>query len=301
MESFDRRRGHRRRRRGPRSRRFGARPRRGGDPRRGELRHRRACDAERRPGASRRRQRPAEEVRHQGQPRADLRRLDNPQARRRPVQRPRPGARIRRRMRADLPVPARQRRHLHREADRHAGRLDRAAGVRHPRMAHPGRGDRAAKKPQRLGPRSPPRRKRAPEGRADPAQARDAGDRARRTQGPRDRHHRASGRQGYRHRGQEGHRHRDRRPHRQRQFPQDVRSAAHRGVPAGRPALLVPGRRRRDRRHGDRRVAVGDRHADRRGRPRHHQDAPCRNAVGLSQPLLRDRQSRSSISARRPG
>ena len=115
-----------------------------------------------------------------------------------------------------------------------------------------------------------------------------------RAQGPRDRHRRAGGRQGRRHRGQAGHRHRDRRTHRQRQFPQDVRSPPHRGVPAGRPALLVPGRRRRDRRHGHRRVAVGDRHADRRSRPRHHQDASCRNAVGLSQPLLRDRQSHLS-------
>ena len=97
----------------------------------------------------------------------------NPQARRQPLQRPRSGAHVRRRMRADLPVPARQRRHLHREADRHAGRLDRAAGVRHPRMAHPERGDRAAAQPQRLGAGAPPRRKRAQEGRADPAQARD--------------------------------------------------------------------------------------------------------------------------------
>ena len=82
-------------------------------------------------------------------------------------------------MRSDLPVPARQRRHLHREADRHAGRLDRAAGLRHPRMAYPERGDRAAAQPQRLGAGPPPRRKRAQEGRADPAQARDDADRAR--------------------------------------------------------------------------------------------------------------------------
>ena len=52
-----------------------------------------------------------------------------------------------------------------------AGRLDRAARVRHPRMAYSGRGDRAAAKPQRLGPGAPARRKRAQERRADPAQA----------------------------------------------------------------------------------------------------------------------------------
>ena len=102
-----------------------------------------------------------------------------PRARRQPLQRPRPGAHLRRRVRADLPVPARQRRHLHREADRHAGRLDRAAGLRHPRMAHPERGDRAAAQPQRLGAGAPACRKRAQEGRADPAQARDDADRAR--------------------------------------------------------------------------------------------------------------------------
>ena len=44
----------------------------------------------------------------------------------------------------------------------------------------PERGDRAATKPQRLGARPPARRKRAQEGRADPAQARDDADRARR-------------------------------------------------------------------------------------------------------------------------
>ena len=87
-------------------------------------------------------------------------------------------------------------------------------------------------------------------------------DRARGRKGTRARHRRASRRQGRRHRSQERHRHRDRRPHRQRQLPPDVRSAAHRGIPAGRPALLVPGRRRRDRRDGDRRVALGNRHAD---------------------------------------
>ena len=217
-----------------------------------------------------------------------------------PLQRPRSGARVRRRMRADLPVPARQRRHLHREADRHAGRRDRAAGLRHPRMAYPGRGDRAAAKPQRLGPRAPSCRKRAQEGRADPAQARDEGDRPRRQRRQGARRRGPGRRPRHRHRGQEGHRHRDRRPHRQRQFPPHVRSAADRGIPAGRPALLVPGRRRRARRDGDRRVALGDRNPDQRGRPRHHQDAPRRVPLGLSQPLLRDRQPDLSISARRP-
>ena len=47
-------------------------------------------------------------------------------------------------------------------------------------MARPERGDRAAAEPQRLGSGAPARRKRAQEGRADPAQARDDADRARR-------------------------------------------------------------------------------------------------------------------------
>src|SRR5205085_2918251 len=49
--------------------------------------------------------------------------------------------------------------------------LDRAAGLRHPRMAYPGRGDCAAAQPQRLGAGAPSRRKRAQQGRADSAQA----------------------------------------------------------------------------------------------------------------------------------
>ena len=225
----------------------------------------------------------------------------NSRARRQPLQRPRSRAHLRRRMRADLPVPARQRRHLHREADRHAGRLDRAAGLRHPRMAHPERGDRAAAQPQRLGPGPPSRRKRAQEGRADPAQARDDADRARRAQRrKRARHRRAGRRPRHRHRGQEGRRHRHRRPHRQRQLPPHVRSAAHRGIPAGRPALLVPGRRRRARRDGHRRVALGDRQRrPARSAPPSPRRATSARAGAISASTTRP-TARSSISARRP-
>ena len=65
-----------------------------------------------------------------------------------------------------------------------------------------------------------------------------------------------------RHHGQhprpQGRHHRHRRLDRQRQLPPHVRSAADRGVlRSRRHALVGPGRQRRDRRHGDRRVAVG--------------------------------------------
>ena len=72
----------------------------------------------------------------------------------------------RRRERLDLPVPDRERRRVHREADRPGRRLDLAAHLRHQGVAHPGRGGGAAPQPQRLGPRPPARRKRAQEGRA---------------------------------------------------------------------------------------------------------------------------------------
>ena len=160
--------------------------------------------------------------------------------RREPLQRPRPGPRSS----PTRYVPTFQFLldngvDVHREADRHAGRLDRAAHLRHPRMAHPERGDRAAAQPQRLGPGSPPRRKRAQEGRADPAQARDdARSSASSTRRAGCSASWSSRRQQHReHRGQQGRRHRDRRPHRQRQLPPHVRSAADRGIPAGRPAL----------------------------------------------------------------
>ena len=62
-------------------------------------------------------------------------------------------------------------------------RLDPAAHLRHQGMAHPGRGGGAAPQPQRLGPRPPPRRERAQEGRADPAQAQDDADHPREADG----------------------------------------------------------------------------------------------------------------------
>ena len=90
-----------------------------------------------------------------------------------PLQRPRPDPRVRRRERPDLRLPDRQRRRVHREADPVAGRLARRPHLRHQGMAHPEPGDRAAAKPQRLGPGPPARGKRAQEGRADLAQAQD--------------------------------------------------------------------------------------------------------------------------------
>ena len=75
-----------------------------------------------------------------------------------------------------------------------AGRLDRAAHLRHQGMAHPGRGDRAASQPQRLGPGAPAGRKRAQEGRADPAQAQDDADRARASRRRQGARHRGEGR-----------------------------------------------------------------------------------------------------------
>ena len=118
--------------------------------------------------------------------------------------------------------------------------------------------------------------------------------------GARARHRRAGRRPRHRDRGEEGRGHRHRRPHRQRQLPPHVRSAAHRGIPAGRHALLVPGRRRRACRDGHRRVALGDRHPDQRGRPRHHQDAPCRLRAGAISASTTRPTARSSISARPP-
>ena len=103
------------------------------------------------------------------------------------------------------------------------------------------------------------------------------------------------------HRGQEGRRHRDRRAHRQRQLPPHVRSAADRGVPAGLRCPIAPGRRRRARRDGYRRFALGDRQPDQRGRRRHHQDAAHRLPLGL---LLRWSTRPTApcfAAARRPG
>ena len=110
-----------------------ARARRLGDRRRGELRHRRPRHAERRARAARRRPRAAAEVQHQGHRRPGVPRLGARRRRREPLQRPRSGARLRRRERLDLPVPARQRRRVHREADRPGRRLDRCRASSSPR------------------------------------------------------------------------------------------------------------------------------------------------------------------------
>ena len=170
----------------------GARCRRLGDRGRRELRHRRPRHAERRTGAARRRSRPAAEIQHQGRRRQGVRRLGAARPRRKPAQRPRPGAGVRRRERLDLQFPDRERRRVHREADHAAGRLHGGPHLRHQGVAHSERGGRAAPKPQRLGPGAKARRKRAQEGRADPAQAQDDLDRAREPQSrPRARHRRA--------------------------------------------------------------------------------------------------------------
>ena len=72
-----------------------------------------------------------------------------------------------------------------------AGRLHGGPHLRHQGVAHSERGGRAAPKPQRLGPGATARRKRAQEGRADPAQAQDDLDRAREPRSrPRARHRR---------------------------------------------------------------------------------------------------------------
>ena len=123
---------------------------------------------------------------------------------------------------------------------------------------------------------------RAQEGRADPAAPRDEEyhPRAGQLRQGLGHHGRASGRHAE-HPGQQGRHHRDRRPYRQRQLPPHLRSAPDRGISAGLPALRVSGRQGRARRHGHRRVAVGDRQPDQRVRRRHHQDAAHRLPLGL--------------------
>ena len=83
-------------------------------------------------------------------------------------------------------------------------------------------------------------------------------------------------------RPQSGHR-RHRRLDRQREFPPHVRSAPDRGIlRPGRHAVVGPGRQRRTRRDGGRRVAVGTRQPDRRVRLRSHQARLDRLPIRLS-------------------
>ena len=164
---------HRRRRRRTAGRHHGARPRRFRHRRRRELRHRRPRNPERRAGASRRRPRAAAEGRHQGFARPGVRRLDAPRHRRCALQRPRPGAGVCRRERADLQLPGRERRQVHRPPDRPGTRLDGAAHLPDGGMADRKRADRARPRPQRLGPGAPARARGAAEGRRNPAAARD--------------------------------------------------------------------------------------------------------------------------------
>ena len=67
------------------------------------------------------------------------------------------------------------------------------------------------------------------------------------------------------------------------EFPPHVRSAPDRGIlRPRRHAVVRPGRQRRARRHGDRRLAVGPLQPDRRIRRRPHQARPDRLPVRLS-------------------
>ena len=90
----------------------------------------------------------------------------------------------------------------------------------------------------------------------------------------------------------QGRHHRYRRIHRQRQFPAHVRSAADRGIlRLGRHAMVEPGRQRRTRRYGDRRLAVGFLQSDRRIRLQPDQARHDRQPVRLRQ---------SEVDARQP-
>ena len=158
---------------------------------------------------------------------------------------------------SDLRLPDRERRRIHREADPVAGCIADRPHLRHQGMAHSEPGHRATSESQRLGPGAAARGKRPQERRADLSQAQDDLGRAREAQcRPRPRHHDRRRQQPGQHPGAQGRHHRDRRPHRQRQLPPHLRSAADRGVPAGLRTLRPPGRGRRTRRHGYRRVAV---------------------------------------------
>ena len=82
--------------------------------------------------------------------------------------------------------------------------------------------------------------------------------------------------------GEEGGDRRHRWQQQQRQLPPDVRRPVDRGVPGRGRALFLAGRERRARRHGDRRVAVGDGEPDARAKRRGPQAAGDRRAVHLS-------------------
>ena len=112
---------------------------------------------------------------------------------------------------------------------------------------------------------------------------------------PRHRHRRRPQRHEPQHPRPQGRDHRHRRLDRQRQFPPHVRSAPDRGIlRARRHAVVRPGRQRRDRRHGDRRLAVGPVQPDRRVRLQHHQAGRDRLPVRLRQSALDAGQPRCS-------
>ena len=101
---------------------------------------------------------------------------------------------------------------------------------------------------------------------------------------PRARHRRRDQRRQPRHPRAQGGHHRHRRLDRQREFPPHVRPAPDRGIlRPRRHAVVGPGRQRRARRDGDRRVAVGPLQPDRRVRHQPHQARHDRLPVRLSQ------------------
>ena len=165
--------------------------------------------------------------------------------------------------------------------------------LRHQGMAHPEPGGRAAAQPQRLGPGAAARGERAQEGRADPAQAQDDVDRAREAQcaaacsassrSPAATPVNIQARKGViiatgGHTGNVNFR---------RMFDPRLTEEYQQAC----EPYVAPGRRRRTRRDGHRRLAVGDR-ATRPARRRRadHQDAPHRLPLGLLVAGLRARQ-----------
>ena len=128
-----------------------------------------------------------------------------------------------------------------------------------------------------LGPRA--REERSGEGRRDPAASQPDAHRAGRYIAASPGDYRDHREQAGEHRGEEGLHHRDRRLHQQRGVPEDVRSAADRGVSGRRRALEQAERRRRDAGDGDRRGALGHVECRERAWPIGHQDAPHRRAL----------------------
>ena len=217
-----------------------------------------------------------------------------------PLQRSRDHSRLCRQQRADLRMAGRAWRRLRRQGAGRARRnFGRQFGAARDAQRRHGLADGADRQAGRSDdpddavvgqrPDAPARGRRQEGRRADSARAQDDGDLSAK------RRVRAASlgiavdnkRQDAQHpRPQGGHR-RDRRFDRQRQFPPHVRSATDRGIlRPGRHAVVEPGRQRRTRRHGDRRVALGALQSDRRIRLQSHQARHDRQPVRLRQSAL---------------